>query len=193
MLVNFAQCPNKEIASDNLRIGSKDHEGFIKATGFGKSEWDGSEMSAGRLAAAFHRAADFKLIGIQFIRVCLMKYSEDEVALIKAWSFNRCASTGRVAFKNVYLFNPVWTAVILNGYPFLERESPTVKLAFGYTENKDLLSCFGGHILGLAITVLPASDAYSLISGYRVIARKELSGIFDIHVNNLLKMIVKTT
>ena len=144
-------------------------------------------MSAGSPAAAFHDAADFRFITFYFIRLYLVKYSEDEVALIKARFFNRRACADWFSIGKTYLFNPVRTAVILDGHPFPERELPTVKLAFGYTEMKDLPSHIGGCIPGLAITVMAAPDAYSLISGYRVIARKELAGIFDIHVNSSLK------
>ena len=121
MLVNFARITDQEIASDNLRIGSKDHEGFMKATGFRESEWYASEMSAGSPAAAFHDSADFHIISFQFILVCLVKYSEDEVALIKARIFNRRACADWFSIGKAYLFNPVWTAVILNGHPFPER------------------------------------------------------------------------
>ena len=139
------------------------------------------------LAASFHDAADFHFITFYFIRLCLMKYSEDEVALIQAHIFNRRACADGFSIGKAYLFNPVLTAVILDGHPFPERKLPTVKLTFGYIEMKDLPSHIVDRILDLAITVMAAPDAYSLISSYRVIARKELPDIFDIHVNSFLK------
>ena len=101
MLVNFARFTNQEIASDHLIIGSQDHEGFMKATGFGESEWYATEMSAGSPAAAFHDTADFHFITFQFVLVCLVKYSEDEVALIKARIFNRRACADRFSIAKL--------------------------------------------------------------------------------------------